>query len=90
VEQRGIEHPATGAPNVVNRREADAKQTTQNDERRREVSASTLPVEVALSVALERTAAVGRWDVVAQLARELEARRLAHDPKVVPPKATRR
>jgi hypothetical protein len=30
-----------------------------------------------LAVALERASAAGRWDVVAQLARELEARRLA-------------
>jgi hypothetical protein len=38
-------------------------------------SASTL--EDRLAGALERAAAVGQWDVVAQLARELEARRLA-------------
>jgi propanediol dehydratase large subunit len=34
-------------------------------------------VEDRLAVALERASAVGRWDVVAQLARELEAKRLA-------------
>lgn len=34
-------------------------------------------VEDALASALDKAAAVGRWDVVAQLARELEARRLA-------------
>jgi hypothetical protein len=40
-------------------------------------------VEAALAVALERASAAGRWDVVAQLARELEARRLAREPNVV-------
>ena len=34
-------------------------------------------VEVALAAALTKAAAAGRFDVVAQLARELEARRLA-------------
>jgi len=32
-------------------------------------------IEERLALALERASAVGRWDVVAQLARELEARR---------------
>lgn len=35
------------------------------------------PVEEALATALEGATAAGRWDVVAQLAKELEARRLA-------------
>jgi hypothetical protein len=34
-------------------------------------------VEDALARAIAQAALVGRWDVVAQLARELEARRLA-------------
>jgi hypothetical protein len=37
----------------------------------------------ALAVALEAAAKAGRFDVVAQLARELEARRLASSPNVV-------
>jgi hypothetical protein len=41
-------------------------------------------VEVALARALERASAAGHFDVVAQLARELEARRLARLPNVVP------
>jgi hypothetical protein len=41
-------------------------------------------VEQALAGALEGAAAAGRWDVVAQLARELEARRLAGSVNVVP------
>jgi hypothetical protein len=34
-------------------------------------------VEAALAKALEGATVAGRWDVVAQLAKELEARRLA-------------
>jgi hypothetical protein len=40
-------------------------------------------VESALAKALEGATAAGRWDVVAQLARELEARRLARTDNVV-------
>ncbi len=43
------------------------------------------PVELALSFALEEAAKAGRFDVVVQLARDLEARRLAGAPHVVPP-----
>jgi hypothetical protein len=41
-------------------------------------------VELALAKALSQAAEAGRFDVVAQLARELEARRLARLPNVVP------
>jgi hypothetical protein len=34
-------------------------------------------IEERLAVALERASAAGRWDVVEQLARELDARRFA-------------
>jgi hypothetical protein len=40
-------------------------------------------VEAALARSLEAAAAAGRFDVVAQLARELEARRLARVPNIV-------
>jgi hypothetical protein len=40
-------------------------------------------VLAALAVALEAAAKAGRFDVVSQLARELEARRLAGSPNVV-------
>jgi hypothetical protein len=51
----------------------DVPQTTERD-----------PVEAALAKALERATGVGRWDVVAQLAGELQARRTAHQaPKVI-------
>ena len=35
------------------------------------------PVETALAKALERASVAERWDIVAQVAKELEARRLA-------------
>ena len=41
------------------------------------------PTEAALAFALREAAAAGRFDVVAQLARELEVRRLAREPNVV-------
>jgi hypothetical protein len=47
-------------------------------------------VETALAVALTRAAEAGRWDIVAQLARELEARRLAQADNVVRLKAMRK
>ena len=47
-------------------------------------TASFDPVEGALSLALEEAAKAGRFDVVVQLARDLEARRLAGAPHVVP------
>jgi hypothetical protein len=49
-------------------------------------------VEAAVAKALEGATAAGRWDVVSQLARELEARRLARMGNVVAltPKARQR
>ena len=41
------------------------------------------PVEAALAVALDRASAAGEWGAVAQLARELEARRTAPVAPVV-------
>jgi len=86
VEAPGIEPPATSVRSVVDSRENDADYATQDNARRREVSAlsgATAPVESALSIALCRAAEAGRFDVVAQLARELEARRLALANNVV-------
>jgi hypothetical protein len=45
--------------------------------------ANSDPVETALAKALTAATAAGRWDVVAQLARELESRRVARAPNVV-------
>lgn len=74
----------TSAPSVVDRREITVEETTQDDAKPREVlalsshdlSARCDVVERALAVALVEAAVAGRFDVVAQLARELEARRL--------------
>jgi hypothetical protein len=80
VEQRGIEHPPPSASSVVDRRANDADRATQDDERRREVSASGDVVEAALARAIEAelsTQSPG-WEArVALLAGELKARRLA-------------
>jgi hypothetical protein len=55
----------------------------QDDAKQREVSASGDVVEGAIAAALECASAAGRFDVVAQLARELEGRRLASAGNVV-------
>jgi hypothetical protein len=87
VEQRGIEHPPPYAPGVVDRHINDADRATQDDAKRPEVSASRLPetdvVEAALAEAIKRATSAERWDVVSQLARELEARRIARAGNVV-------
>jgi hypothetical protein len=49
----------------------------------RSAPAAVDAVEAALATALERATAAGRFDVVAQLARELEARRLARMGNVI-------
>jgi hypothetical protein len=49
------------------------------------VSSSAVDVETGLAAALLRAAEAGRFDVVAQLAHELEARRLARVGNVVGP-----
>jgi hypothetical protein len=66
--------------------ENDAEDATQGDTLRRSVSALSPDedaVEVALAGALARAADADRFDVVAQLAKELEARRLARAGNVV-------
>ena len=86
MEAPGIESPSTSAPGVADRRVDDADQATKGDAKRREVSALAAPrdpVEVALSHALYLAAEAGRFDVVAQLAKELEARRLFRAGNVV-------
>jgi hypothetical protein len=65
----------------------DVDHATQDDAKRREVSALSAaasdPLEAALALALVRAAETGRFDVVALLAREVEARRLARSGSVV-------
>jgi hypothetical protein len=68
---------------------------TKGDAKRPKVSALSAAdnaVERALAHALDSAAEAGRFDVVAQLARELEARRRARAGNVVPldPKTRRR
>jgi hypothetical protein len=74
-------------PSVVDRRVNDANEATQDDQGRREVSASRLPetdvVVATLAEAIKRAASAERWDVVAQLVREVEARRIARTGNVV-------
>jgi hypothetical protein len=90
LELTGIESGQTSAPRVVERGEIPPPNATQDDSERREVSASPSErfpsgdgVETALASALAAAAAAGRFDVVAQLARELEARRHARAGNVV-------
>jgi hypothetical protein len=90
VEAPGIESGATYGAIVVERRGDDADRATEGDERRREVSASPAAVEHALASALVAAAAASRFDVVAQLAKELEARRLACAGSNVTPIASAR
>jgi len=90
----GSNTPTTSAPSVADRRESTASSATQDDSKPPEVLAlcaseetsstpSTDAVEAALATALVEAATAGRFDVVAQLARELEARRLARAGNVV-------
>ncbi len=46
------------------------------------------PIEAALATALKKASEAGQWDVVTQLARELEARRKAHRASNVVPLAS--
>lgn len=78
---RGFETDATSASGVADRRVNDADRATEDDEPQREVSASPAStidaIEAALTEAIRAATSAARWDVVALLARELEARRLA-------------
>jgi hypothetical protein len=68
---------------VADRRLNDTDHATRDDTKQREVSASGDVVEAALAKALGEASAAGRFDVVALLASELQARRLARDGVVV-------
>jgi hypothetical protein len=78
--------------NVAKSRENDVEEATEDDAKQREVLALSPggdAVEAALAEALARAAEAGQFDVVAQLARELEARWLARAGNVVPLSAER-
>jgi len=92
VEQRGIE-PAPIVELAQTRVDSRRDQATRVDVTPRlqdgagpnepGVSEPMGSVEGALARALQLAAEAARWDVVSQLARELEARRLARDGDVV-------
>jgi hypothetical protein len=68
------------APNVANQAGHDESRATREDETRRaepEPIAAVDAVDTALADALTAATTAGLWDVVAQLASELEARRVA-------------
>lgn len=72
--------------NAVDRPEAEATAETGGDGTRRPKPERTTvgdAVDTALAAALTKATAAERWDVVVQLARELEARRLARGENVV-------
>jgi len=81
VEQRGIE-PFQPVEITTICDDSCQKEAARIDASARELVAfgpsdlKASSVEQALAGALARAAAAGRWDIVAQLARELEARRL--------------
>ena len=86
----GIESVQTSVPTLAKRHDNTPSEATQDDSKRREVSvsatletASTDMVEAALAEALALAATAGRFDVVAQRARELEARRFARAGNVL-------
>lgn len=91
VGQPGLEN--SGRPSVDGTSQAcDESSASKGDDADRKTPDSepvgpavgpALDVEAALADALSKAAAAGRWDVVAQLARELEARRLASAGNVV-------
>jgi hypothetical protein len=57
--------------------------TSRNPKTTHEATPSADSVDAALTLALTEAAKAGRFDVVSQLAKELEARRLASSPNVV-------
>lgn len=86
VEAPGIEPPqAAGIVGYSEVSEGDTTRTPSEDSPKPPPAAHVpAHVEDALAEALRGAAAAGRWDVVAQLARELEARRLASAGNVTP------
>ena len=79
-EQRGIE-PSEGVEITKICVDSRTNDSPRSDVSAREQVAIGPPdlqvasIEDALAIAIARASAVGRWDIVAQLARELEARR---------------
>jgi Resolvase, N terminal domain len=74
VEQRGIERSSPYAPSVVNRRVDDADQATQDDERRRGVSASPAATDDAIRLAAKVAIDAGDYEGARALLELLQAR----------------
>jgi hypothetical protein len=70
----------------------DAPTSAEDGEPLPRPAAVSDPVELAIAEALTKATAAGEWTVVAQLARELEARRTAHAgvPSLAEARARRR
>lgn len=91
VGQPGLETAESASSDEHSRTSSDETPGAMSESTRSHVDAEALgqtlgqkdPVEEALARALDAASAAGRFDVVAQLARELEARRLARTPNVV-------
>jgi hypothetical protein len=93
VEALGIESASTPERSVVKSGEEQLENAPQGDAKRPEVSVSAAPaegdtsgadpVELALAKALVQAADASRLDVVAQIVKELEARRHARARNVV-------
>ncbi len=83
--EQDVNRPIRPAPIVADSGEIVADLATPGDAKQPDVSAAlpAEPVEVVLARALSRAADAGRWDIVTQLAKELEAMRLAHAGNVV-------
>jgi hypothetical protein len=89
--ERGLDEATSRFLDVSTGRDsALAPDTTKKRGAAEEFGPTVGPIEVALAKALEAAANAGRFDVVAQLAKELEARRLARMPNVVALDAARR
>lgn len=63
---------------------SDAPQAAPDDASARPPTTSGDVLEHALALAISEAAKAGQWAIVSQLGRELEARRLASLPNVVP------
>lgn len=77
---------STGSPEVAglpDPKSADGSRSSPEGERFGPAFGPTDDAETVLARALDRASAAGRFDVVAQLADELKARRLATSPNVV-------
>jgi integrase len=83
VEHACIDHASSGCGERASVKDADEARKGVDAEGFGPTFGPSDPVEAALAKALEAATSAGRFDVVAQLARELEARRLGRVTNVV-------